>query len=218
MGGKICGRGRYRCITPQGNSQQSSYWMKSIDERSERTYRSVRADKDGEAGEMTDVTWRMCAVRWRHFTVLWRPLATWHVPQSHAVYVQYSATKLLVILTSLRKLSAAADGPPRRVASRLMCYTQRWTLSVMNWRRSSVELSCQHLHWLMCCGEIFLKSRVPNKVPEGSTVIFWRYPNCLTTQSRITLTPNTELDPFIHFDFRHNAGLWQTDRRTQGHR
>ena len=50
------------------------------------SYRFVRTDKDGEAGEMTDVTWRMCPVWWRHFTVLrWPIAAVSRVPQEDSI-------------------------------------------------------------------------------------------------------------------------------------
>ena len=42
------------------------------------------------------------------------------------------------------QVSAVADEPVRRAAPCPSCCKQRWTLSVMNWRRSSVELSWQH--------------------------------------------------------------------------
>ena len=44
------------------------------------------------------------------------------------------------------KVFAAADEPPQRIKLRtpIMLYTARWTLNVINWLRSSVNLTLQH--------------------------------------------------------------------------
>jgi len=43
------------------------------------------------------------------------------------------------------QLPTAADGPARRAESRPSCCTQRWTLSVINWWRSTIKLRSLHL-------------------------------------------------------------------------
>jgi len=56
--------------------------------------------------------------------------------------------------------------------------TQRWTLSVINWRRLSVELSWQHLRRSTRCVDIF-KSRVRKfkNFPKEITLSLWIYSN-----------------------------------------
>ena len=71
-----------------------------------------------------------------------------------------------------QQFPADADEAARRAALRSSsCCTQSWTLSVINWRRSSIELSWQHLRrstrkccksrvnfWLLCSGSEVYRS------------------------------------------------------------
>jgi len=55
-----------------------------------------------------------------------------------------------------------------------ICCKQRWTLTVINWRRSSVELSWQHLRRSTYRGEKSedsAKFRVPYNVPVGGILV-----------------------------------------------
>jgi len=113
---------------------------------------------------------------------------------------------------------AVADKPARRAASRPSFSTQRWTLSVINGRRSSVELCWQHAPSTVDDrGEIFFSS------PEFGTKFwteasyFWRYLNSLPTQRRLgrRLPLHRKPAPPIYPLFRQN--LWRTDGRTDRH-
>lgn len=89
---------RYTHIKKRNLSIFQLHWMK----RAEQTHRRVWADEDGEAGEMTDVTWRMCCIRWRHLTVLWRPIATaYHSHTYRFVAAQQKAMKSAILTSSI---------------------------------------------------------------------------------------------------------------------
>ena len=61
------------------------------------------------------------------------------------------------------------------------------------------------------CGEIF---QVRGKVPEESTLFFWRYPNFLITHYGIggRKPPCQKPARFVQ-SFRYNTGLWRTNGR-----
>jgi len=95
-----------------------------------------------------------------------------------------------------------------RAASRAWCCTQRWTFSATDWRQSSVELSWQDVRRSMCRGEICLQSRVWDKVPDGSTLIFKtaEFPdNTVYDEPSVASMPKRTLSV-------------QSFRRTDGHR
>jgi len=61
----------------------------------------------------------------------------------------------------------------------------------------------------------FSKSRVWGKVPEGSPLIFWRYPNFLATQLRIGQRKSYAKNQLYLCSPFDTNGLWQTNAHTQ---
>jgi len=61
------------------------------------------------------------------------------------------------------------------------CWIQRWSLSVINWQRSLVELSWQHLRQLTFCGKIFLSPEFGTKF-QREVSLLWGCSNSLPVQ------------------------------------
>ena len=94
--------------------------------------------------------------------------------------------------------------------SRPSCCKQKRTLAVINWRRSSVELSRHHLRQFMCLAKRADKFTIWGKVPkifEDTRILFEQHRIC-----RDSLCAQNQPDPFSRFD-----GTSTCDRSTPGH-
>ena len=109
-------------------------------------------------------------------------------------------------------LSAAADGPARRAASRASCCTQRRTLGVIIWLRSSVEGyvdRCRYCQW--CCAEyciriLFGPNRRPNSVFSFGQIIMQKVDRIRITRVGLNCSCSTFLS--CSCDQRSKLSWW----------